>query len=57
MDCNKIHLWSSNLYNQSKTLIMKTETQPKRNTALGVYILSITTFMLTYTALTVSQYL
>ncbi len=36
---------------------MKSTVQPKRNTALGVYILCITTFMLTYTALTLTQYL
>lgn len=36
---------------------MKTKTQVKRNTTLGVYILSITTFVVTYTALTMSQYL
>ncbi len=42
---------------QSKNQIMKTSTQIKRNTALGIYILCITTFMVTYTALTMTQYL
>lgn len=35
---------------------MKTQVNNKRNTALAIYIASITLFMVAYTALTVLQY-
>ncbi len=36
---------------------MKTQTAHQRNTALAIYIASIAVVMITYTALTLTQYL
>ena len=42
---------------KTKEQPLKIELPPKRNKALGIYILSITLIMVTYTAVTVTQYL